>query len=264
MSIKTHCKDCVFAKYENSTQTGCTLNRVEKLGVEKTLDGSFKLNRFCNTHRPEEWIGTLSLEEQFGGAEKVALDEVKCRMGFFVRLDTSQNNAIAELSKTLKSIKEIEGGPAYIVVITDKVEYNEEVWGLFVTHFGEHSRIKYHIVQVTDTPEDIMLLVDEAFGHAQNGWVMTSVSGEIIDPNILSKLDKMINVDMRQVIMIEPSGDFSGLLFPAYLFKFLNGNKNKVFQDTMVGTGSFIEKIREAEERGDTKTILSWEEFYAA
>ena len=264
MSIQTHCKDCIFGKYDNGTQTGCTLHRVEKLGVEKTLDGSFKLNRFCNTHRPEEWIGTLSLEEQFEGAEKVALDEVKCRMGFFVRLDTSQNNAIAELSKTLKSIKEIEGGPAYVVVITDKVEYNEEVWGLFITHFGEQSRIKYHIVQVTDTPEDIMLLVDEAFGHAQNGWVMTSVSGEIIDPNILSKLDKMINVDMRQVIMVEPSGDFSGLLFPAYLFKFLNGNKNKVFQDTIVGTGSFIEKIREAEERGDTKTILSWEEFNAS
>jgi hypothetical protein len=185
-------------------------------------------------------------------------------MGFFVHLDTSQSNAIAELSQTLKSIKEIEGGPAYVVVITDKVEYNEEVWGLFITHFGEHSRIKYHIVQVTDTPEDIMLLVDEAFGHAQNGWVMTSVSGEIIDPNILSKLDKMINVDMRQVIMVEPSGDFSGLLFPAYLFKFLNGNKNKVFQDTIVGTGSFIEKIREAEERGETKTILSWEEFNAS
>ena len=109
-----------------------------------------------------------------------------------------------------------------------------------------------------------MTLVDEAFGHAQNGWIMTVTSDETVAPDTLTKLNKVINVDMRQMIMIEPSGEFSGLVFPAYLFKFLNGNRIKIFQDEMVDGRGFIEKVKEAEKRGGTKTVMTWEEFNAS
>jgi hypothetical protein len=263
--LNTHCKDCVFARYdhESNNQIGCSLKRPQKLKVKELKDNAFVLQRFCNTHRPEEWVETLSFEERLS-AEEAALKEVRPRMGFFVRLNTSASDAISDLHRTLQSIKNMDGGPAYVVVITDKVEYNEEIWGLFITCFGEKSKSKYHIVQVTDTPEEVMLLVDEAFAHAQNGWIMTVTSGEQVDLNMLNKLNTVINVEMRQIIMIEPSGNFSGLVFPAYLFKFLNGNKTKIFQDEMVDGRGFIEKVKDAERRGGTNTVMTWEEFYAA
>lgn len=262
-NLNTNCEGCIFVKATRGVQTGCSLERDVKLGVQDSTDDNFTLKRFCNTYRPEEWLDSLSLEEKMK-AEQVALDEVRPRIGFFVRLNTESPTAISDLEKTLQSIKDIEGGPAYVVVITDKVEYNEETWGLFLTIFGEVSTVKYHIVQVSENPDKIMELIDEAFTHAQNGWIMTVSSDNTVDSGILSKLHKLINEDMRQVIMIEPYNDFEGLVFPAYLFKFLNGNKNKIFQDEIVDGNDFVTKIREAEERGGTKTIMTWEEFNAS
>jgi hypothetical protein len=48
------------------------------------------------------------------------------------------------------------------------------------------------------------------------------------------------------------------------LFKFLNGNGTKIFKDEMVDTRGFITKVLEAEKRGGTKTVYTWEEFNAS
>ena len=66
-------------------------------------------------------------------------------------------------------------------------------------------------------------------------------------------------------MMVKPSGDvFSSMLFPAFLFKFLNGNKQKIFQDTTSAEGNFLEKMEEADKRSPSKTVITWEEFDAS
>lgn len=263
--INTHCKDCIFARYnDNNIQFSCTLERPEKLGVKEIKDSSFVLERFCNTYRPAEWVDDLPFDQKVTGAESAALQEVKPRIGFFIRLDTDSENGIDDLEKTLKSIKDIHGVAAYVVVITDKVEYNEDTWGLFISIFGEESKTKYSIVQLTEPPQKTVSIIDEAFGQAQNGWIMTATSGETIEPEILDKLNKIINIDMKQVVMIEPNDEFSGLVFQAYIFKFLNGNKIKLFKDETVDSRDFVEKVKDAEKRGGTKAVMTWEEFNAS
>ena len=74
--ISSCCRGCNFSQTEKnedgkSLQTGCELGRVEKfksLGAEVHLDESengefFTISRFCTCYRPEEWIITLSEEE---------------------------------------------------------------------------------------------------------------------------------------------------------------------------------------------------------
>jgi hypothetical protein len=270
--IQTECRNCVFAVRSNNRQSGCTLNRHEILNVTDTgEDRYFTLDRFCNTYRPEDWIQQLDLEGQMA-LEETVLNEVRPRMGCFVRLDTTVPDAIERLDKTIDSMTKVDGGISYVAVITDKVEYNDEIWGLFLKYFGEGDEcdVLYHIVQLELELEELPRILDEAFTHAQNGWVYVTSSGKTVPKNTLETLHKRLNIDLLQIMMVEPYDNLDGLMFPSFVFKFLNGNKTKMFagndeeEEPEYCSLSFIDKMKEAEKRGGTKSIFTWEEFNAS
>ncbi len=255
----TSCKDCVFAeKDESSTQVGCELKRSDKLGVSSVEGGHYTLERFCNTYRPDDWLSDLSFDEAIN-TEDAVLMEVYPRIGFFIKLDTDAEDAIAQLNKTVKSISE-NNSPAYVVAITEKVEYNQEIWGLLLEHFGESGPTKFHIVQLSGKFAILDRIVDEAFGHAQNGWIHITKAGTIV-PNVSDRIQKLVNKDMVQLMAVEPYEEIYGMTFQALLFKFLNGNKTKVFHDATKMSGTFIDKVRASQERTTSKCLYTWEEF---
>ena len=271
----TKCSGCVFAEFEETplgeVQVGCDLKRHLKLGVEKFEPGetSFTLKRFCNAYRPEDWSANLDFEDRLD-VQSTLMKEIAPRIGFVVRIDHESEEVLQDLNKTLASITKLSNPdgkkPAYVVVINEKVEYNEEIWGQFITWFGEDSETKYHIVQLNKAYENLETVIDEAFTHAQNGWVHCLTSGEEVCSDLLSKIHDFINVKMKMLIMLLPKNNnpFSGLTFPAYLFKFLNGNGVKTFSDDNVDSRGFVAKVLEAEKRGGTKTVYTWEEFNAS
>tara|TARA_B100001939_G_scaffold347678_1_gene370085 strand:- start:4043 stop:4876 length:834 start_codon:yes stop_codon:yes gene_type:complete len=274
--IQTSCKGCCFIEKQGDSQVGCSLGRHSLLGVESLQDdGSFMLDRFCNTYRPEEWAKSLSVKKSLD-PEATVLDEVFPRIGFFVNFDTDPEDTgeygddviVCEemLAKTLESIANIDGTPSYVIVINDRVEHNQFIWEQFFRLFGDKVKdTKYHIVQIETKPEKVEQLVDESFKHAENGWIYTINSGDTVDPKILQKIQNYVNIKMEKLTLVKPDGDvFSSMLFPAFLFKFLNGNRNKIFQDTTSTEGSFLEKMEEADKRSPSKTVVTWEEFNAS
>ncbi len=266
----TKCEGCVFSKLEGGKQVDCDLARHEKLGFSTLSDETtFTLERFCNTYRPEEWISNLEFEDRLN-IKEVAMKEVAPRAGFIIKLDHTKGDEIEDLDKTLASIKKIKTPTGkehpYIIVVTEKVEYNEDIWGKFISYFGEDPVTKYHIVQLNQVHKNLSTIIDATFTHFQNGWVQCLTSGDEVPDNFLNKIHNFVNVEMKQIVMLLPKSDspFSGFTFPAFLFKFLNGNSAKVFKDDMVDTRSFLNKVLAAEKRGGTKTVYTWEEFYAA
>mgnify|MGYP003659275967 FL=1 len=268
--IQTNCKECIFAETKKhhlgtkeSTQIGCSLGRHDLLGVEENDDeGNFVLKRYCNTYRPEEWVQELNFEEALNPEETV-FQEIYPRLGFFIHLDTDDDKALENLETTLTSITQLVDGEAtYVAVITDKVEYNVEVWESCVKHFAE-TDTKYHIVQ-TKKLESKEAVLDEAFLHAQNGWVYSTSAGELVPSDVIDRLNEQLNIKLEQLVMVEPYDSINGLMFPAFLFKFLKGNKAKLFQDQTVSSGTFIEKIKKAQERDQSGCVLTWEEFNAS
>ena len=264
--IRTDCEHCVFCKLsDNGTQTGCELGRSDLLGVETmSEEGSFILARFCNTYRPDEWVQELNLDESLD-LQKTVIEEVCPKVGFFIYLDTNQNDYTMEkLTSTIESIAKIEHGPpTHIVIINDKVEFNEEIWGLFLKYF-DINKTKYHIVQLNSKLDDVTQSLDAAFTHAQNGWIYVATSGETIASDVITRLNGLLNIEMKKLNRVESYDGFNGLMFPAFLFKFLNGNKNKMFTDKKMDTGSFVEKMQKAEARSNSKTIITWKEFNAS
>ena len=119
-------------------------------------------------------------------------------------------------------------------------------------------------MQVAERGQTVQQSVDAAFTHAQNGWIMCVTSGMHVAPDTVDKLHRIINVNMKQMVLVEPKDGYNRMIFPAYLFKFLNGNKNKIFQDEIVDGRAFLDKVKAADERSDGTSIMQWEEFNAS
>ena len=257
----TMCSGCVFAQLNNSQQTSCSLDRASKLGIQdKDDNGFFVLSRFCSTYRPKEWLSELSFAES-EDINKTVLSEIYPRVGFFVLLDTTRQDAIERLKSTLYDIKEQELiPPAYVIVINDKVEYSEEVCGILAKMFN-FNETAYHIVQLEIKIDNLSRRIDEAFTHAKNGWAYVTSSGESVPRDLIYKIHKRVNIDMKKLVVIKPYGEINGLLFQAALFKFVNGNKPKLYQDEIVDSRSFLEKIEHAALESDDETFITWSEF---
>ena len=259
--MRTQCNSCVFTeKREDEKQTGCKLDRHNKLGIDYINDeGFYVLERFCTTYRPDNWLDDLSVSESDDIVSTV-LSEIEPRVGFFIILDTKQNG-IDSLKHTVENIKKQNPKARYVVVITDKVEYNEEVHDYLSSVF-DYNITEFHIVQILKKIEFMPSLIDHAFSHAKNGWAYVCHAGETIDKNLIYKIHKRVNLDLKKLVVIEPyDGEINGLFFQTALFKFLNGNNPKVFLDEESSDKTFIEKVKEAAKHSDPETMITWEKF---
>lgn len=99
---KTSCKSCIFAIYENKTQTGCEHNRIEKFGndvIEAYDDHEefFVINRLCNYIRSTNWNdGNKNIEK--------VTEESAVSFDIFIEVN---NLSIEDQAKILQTTKNI-------------------------------------------------------------------------------------------------------------------------------------------------------------
>jgi len=249
--LNTSCEGCVFLK-DGSL---CDLNRLEKL-KHKIEDGNIILERFCNCYRPKEWLTELSLEES-NDLVKTVLKEVQPKVGFFIRF----NRNLDKLKNTIDDIKNQTMQARYVVVINDAVEYNAEIQKTLKSSF-DFDVTEHHILQLVAKPQISEFLIDEAFKHAKNGWIYVCDSGDAIDRRLIEKINHRVNVQMKTLVVVEPvSENLSGLLFQSALFKFLNGNRLKIFSDEKINDDLFLDKVRAYAASSHSDTFITWGEF---
>ena len=207
----------------------------------------------------------LSLEESENLCDTV-LQEVRPRVGFFVIMDSEGVEAIDKLKKTLLDIKnQKDATPRYVVVVNDKVEYNNEIQGLFGELF-DHYITMHHIVQINTTFPTEHHLIDEAFIHAKNGWVYVTSSGENVPLDLLEKMHQRMNIDMNILSVVKPYDEINGMIFQASLFKYLNGNRRKVYEgedgEKNVDDRPFLDKVEDLAQMSAEGSVIEWGEFY--
>jgi len=262
--VETTCINCVFAKIKDNKQHGCALNRLEKLGSRKEeTDGveHYVVSRFCNTNRPEKWTESLSLEERLQ-ADKAVLEEVRPRIGFLIYLDHSKDNTLTWLESTLMDIRDqTESFARYVIVVNEKVEYNNEIHDMLQLFFNKE-QTKTHILQLLEVPENKIWIIDEAFRLALNGWLYVTSSGENVDRNLLKNLHEHLNLKLQRLSVVLPYSGINGLLVQTALFKFLNGNKTKIWDEDKKDSRLFLEKIKDLNEKEDC--ILEWSDINVA
>ena len=66
---------------------------------------------------------------------------------------------------------------------------------------------------------------------------------------------------MKKLVVVQPYDDINGMIFQAALFKFLNGNKTKLYQNEVIDSRSFLEKVQAAAKNSGKETLITWSEF---
>lgn len=272
--IKFSCSGCVFTEMTPGSggfwQTGCELNRIEKLDANVSMEdggeaGSFAhFNRFCNTYRPSQWLDLIE-----GSPQSNVMREVSPCVGFFVIFKNDAENPLEELKKTILSIKNQKGHhqARYVVVLNDKVQYNAEVLNLLKGAFDDHQLkghlpTEYSFVQSVKNTESNFDLLDEAFAKAKNGWAYFTESTTAVPLDLLDRIHQRINVDMKRLVAVEPKDEnLNGMIFQTAVFKLVSGSRPMVDSETLLlNSKNFIERVKEIETE-DPDTIITWEEF---
>lgn len=262
--VETNCVNCVFAKIKNKKQYGCVLNRTEKIETKRKETNGIEHDvclRFCSTFRPEQWMENLTLDEKLN-ADSIVIEEIRPRVGFLVYVDYSKENPMLYLESTLMDIRDqSESSARYVIVANEKVEYNETIHEMLIKFFDK-DKTKTHLMQLIEVPENKIWLIDQAFRHALNGWLYVTTSGEHVDRNILKDLHQHLNIKLKKLSVVMPYEGINGLLIQTALFKFLNGNKTKIWDKQTKDSRLFLEKIKDMEE--SEKFILDWSQINVA
>jgi hypothetical protein len=140
----------------------------------------------------------------------------------------------------------------FIVVINDRVEYNEDIFKLMQntlkTNIG-----RFNVIQ---SLEDSIEL-DEGFKHAKNGWSVFLKQGQNINTNFAAIIHKRINFDMKRFLYSE-NKDGTKMVVQSALYKLLNGNRPLMNQEGEPDTRSFKEKLQDMQQT-DMDSVIEWE-----
>ena len=274
--MKFSCSGCIFTEMTPGSggywQIGCELDRIENLKANVSIDdggesGSYAyFNRFCNTYRPSQWLDLIE-----GSPRSNVMREVSPSVGFFVLFKSDIENPLEELKNTALSIKNQKGDhqARYVVVINDKVEYNEDILNILKGAFDDHQLeghlpTEYSFVQSLINTESNFDLLDEAFAKAKNGWAYITESTVPVPLDLLDKIHQRINIDMKRLVVVEPKDkNLNGMIFQTAVFKLVSGSRPIVDSESLLlNTKNFIERVKEIETE-DPDTIITWEEFNA-
>jgi len=75
-------------------------------------------------------------------------------------------------------------------------------------------------------------------------------------------LHEHLNLKLQRLSVVLPYSGINGLLVQTALFKFLNGNKTKIWDEDKKDSRLFLEKIKDLNEKEDC--ILEWSDINVA
>jgi hypothetical protein len=175
--------------------------------------------------------------------------EVYPRLSFIIEF----NHDLDSLKSILLNIEnQTIPNKKFIVVINDRVEYNEDIFKLMQntlkTNIG-----RFNVIQ---SLEDSIEL-DEGFKHAKNGWSVFLKQGQNINTNFAAIIHKRINFDMKRFLYSE-NKDGTKMVVQSALYKLLNGNRPLMNQEGEPDTRSFKEKLQDMQQT-DMDSVIEWE-----
>lgn len=233
VNLSTTCQSCVFAVYDGNDQVGCqhgVLERFEKAGAsikDVPYEGKISkiIDRVCMYRRHEGFSGDV-------------LKEVIPKTNFVVVHSGPMEN-LANTVRSIHSLPDFSSSCKKIVVCTDS--FNMEM----VRFCDENISCEYEIVKVIENLYN-GIVYDEAFRRCTNGYICFVKSGDSV-PDIISVLNKAINVDMKRIVAV--CGEVQ--IYSAILYKFLKGNKVKDVR----------EKIEDMVELLESEHVFNWRDL---
>lgn len=251
MKFQTKCESCVFKETENGEQVGCSVGRLEKYlekdKAEKTEDGNYVINTVCNMCKRESWV-----------KDGEDLASMKAR----ARSDANIQNDFIIVGKPDSTIEDFISKTKEIV----RQKILPRVIIFSVCDIPIYSKLRGEVEKYIDI-ERTHVLINMAFSSSLDSRIFESalrtkhtffsvfMVDEEIPENFNSKLDELINDELRVISAIIPENGYHGLTIQKMLFK-------KITQNATTGIDYVVEEIKEvAKETNEERMLLTWQEM---
>ena len=271
--VVTSCAVCCFAEYEGKTQVGCELGRIEKFQEKGTKvveaeDGEkefYVIHRMCNCYREQDWA------EYWKNKKKRVLKENAVRVNFIVPIN--EDDTLEGLEKTLLSIATQEEFEAVKVITMnnsnkdnfDIVHKLHEVFGSYAeqTSYLNKSEEGTTFVggSMVEKSSDFWTLLEASFAFVVNGYYSVFNCGTEVPLDFLKTINRAINENLEQVLMIEPFDESShdGLTISCALHKYLSGSKDMTNFEISQPIDEKVRKVAKMQEFDSL--IVKWEDL---
>ena len=224
MSNDQVCRDCVFAIYQNKTQICCEFNRIEKfdnVGAEvieaydEYATEFFVIkDRQCNAYRNQEW-GQLVDKDKW---KDIVNKQIKHQ--YDVIILTNEDTTPDDIIKTVVDIKNQTIEPHLLIV--SMYADNPDII-LTTMNYLKTTSLQWKLESVGDSSKN---LLDEAVKSAEGVFYCAFWAGCNIEKDFIAKLDKMVNDELKQIVLIEPDEFDNGLVVCRKVHIMLEGNDN--------------------------------------
>lgn len=243
--LTTSCKDCVFSEKEEKTQTGCSLNRIEKFkdrGVFVVEAEDLEENEFyvieswCAAYREAPW------KEGVDDIHAKVREEYEVKVGYLVIADEeSITDYPTKLQKTLDSILAQSVSPRYMLMVNKVPDEHVNIIQSTI-EVMDGVDFEYKITSMFEEGSTDDEAIDEVFNKVKNGFYMVVKVGHELRPDLTKKLNHSINEELCRVAYIDGYDGVNGRTTQAAIHKHLNGNVLKPLKEKLEEVSSFEEK----------------------
>ncbi len=245
--LKTSCKDCFYAKYDedNKKQIGCHFNKLEKLqqigiAIEKVQDEEKEffmlLSHACMAYRTKS-----SMIEANQEIEKSMIDtrkQMSPRIGVVINVC---EDIIDNLKKTIQSIVDQELSFYEVIFCISSNIKPSEIMSLINEL---KCTFKWSIKQIVDEYWVGSKALNVAVQKSKSTYFALFKMGFVIPKTFVKEIDVAICDDMKRFIILKAiDEDGNGSLYQTYAFNALRGNEEAYSEDDEKPAHQFSEKI---------------------
>jgi len=227
--IDTPCKDCLFALYEDNTQTGCNVNMIQKfrrydVPILEAYDEDKEFyviqGKRCLWHRTEtwKWAGENPYEQV-----SAIRNEIEISYQGIVFCD----NDFEDTKKTVESLTSQYIAPKHITLIRrpDNPVTGKEMHIWLQKHCKKQD-IAWRIQNVTATDLPNGFHIDMVISRHPYQYYFVCNSGCEVPQNLFSSLNQKIVEELYPLTILAPNEAGNGLIVSYILHKIFQGNQD--------------------------------------
>lgn len=233
--IHTACKDCIFAQYEDKTQTGCSFGRIEKFrntGVEviEVYDDDKEFfvidGRTCNAYTNKNYkFYKENKDKKLNALIELVQQQIELRLSVVVMIISEDN-----IDKTIFSLLNQDMKPNQVLFVFNcHTILPQDIHPKLLELIGNRFTWRMcNIVERNDvgglvSPERAL---DIIINQIKGNYFTLLKSGQELPKDFIYSINHSLNEEVKQFIMLKENTNGVGLTIQTNVYKhpMVNGN----------------------------------------
>ena len=227
---ETACKNCLFAVYDENTQIGCQMGRLEKWRDQfKVIDAYdddkefYVIKAICNTVRQDTWNNGVADQGK-------VREEVRPKFDVLIDVDGVSDGWVEELIQFYDDVSETDFDVNWVVLANkDLTREERRTVAKLLRHSGA-TLVEY---------ADLETALTEVMLKSRRAFTVLADQLSVLNPDLFNRVDILLNEDLRRFVYYVNEGTpvFSNLSFHIYQRKMdtMNGYDilEKIYEDSI-------------------------------